>query len=96
MIPLVVNTPEPMVKVRVMTPKDYSPQTLKTLHTIGVLHVEESQELNPIDKEAIEQERKRVNDLLASINDVLTYVPKGERLSLGEDLEVIYLSLIHI
>jgi V/A-type H+-transporting ATPase subunit I len=90
MVPLIVNTPDPMVKVRVMTPKDRSTETLKTLHSAGVLHVEESEELKPVDKEAIEQERKKVGELLTSINDVLAYVPKGERVSLGEDVEVIY------
>jgi len=90
MVPLVVNTPDPMVRIRVMTPKDYSTQTLKTLHTIGALHVEESEELQPVDKEAIEREGKKVSELLTSINDVLAYVPKGERVSLGENLEVIY------
>jgi V/A-type H+-transporting ATPase subunit I len=90
MVPLVVNTPDPMVRIRVMTPKDYSTQTLKTLHTIGALHVEESEELKPVDKEAIEQERKKINELLTSINDILAFAPKGERVSLGEDLQVIY------
>lgn len=90
MIPLIVNTPDPMVKVRVMTAKDYSTKTLKTLHSAGVLHVEESKELKPIDKEAIERERRKIGELLTSINDVLAYVPKGERVSLGEDVEVIY------
>jgi V/A-type H+-transporting ATPase subunit I len=87
---LIVNTPDPMVKVRVMTPKDYSTETLKTLHRAGVLHAEESEELRPVDKEAIEGERRQVGELLTSINDVLDYVPKGERVSLGEDVEVIY------
>jgi V/A-type H+/Na+-transporting ATPase subunit I len=90
MIPLIVNTPDPMIKVRVVTPKDYSTQTLKALHSAGVLHVEESEELKPVDKEAIEQERRKVNELLTCINDVLAYLPKGERVSLGEDVEVIY------
>jgi len=90
MIPLIVNTPDPMVKVRVMTPKDYSTQTLKTLHSAGVLHIEESEELKPVDKEAIERERKQIGELLTSINDALAYIPKGERVSLGEDMEVIY------
>jgi len=90
MIPLIVNTPDPMVKVRVMAPKDYSTQTLKTLHTAGVLHVEESEELKPVDKEAIELERKKIGELLTSINDALAYIPKGERVSLGEDVEVMY------
>ncbi len=87
---LIVNRPDPMVKVRVMTPKDYSTETLKTLHRAGVLHVEESEELKPVDKEAIEQERREVGELLTGINDVLAYVPKGERVLLGEDVEVIY------
>jgi len=90
LIPLIVNTPDPMVRVRVMTPKDYSTKTLKALHTAGVLHVEQSEELKPVDKEAIERERRKVSELLTSINDVLAYVPAGERVSLGEDLEVIY------
>jgi V/A-type H+-transporting ATPase subunit I len=90
MIPLIVNTPDPMAKVRVVTTKDYSTETLKTLHAAGVLHVEESEELKPVDKEAIEQERKEIGELLTSINDVLAYIPKGERLSLQQEVEVIY------
>jgi len=90
MAPLIVNTSDPMAKVRVVTTKDYSTKTLKTLHAVGVLHVEESEELKPIDKEAIEQERREVGELLTSINDVLAYVPKGERVLIEEDVEVIY------
>ena len=90
MVPLIVNTSDPMAKVRVVTTKDYSTRTLKTLHTVGVLHVEESEELKPIDKEAIEGERREIGELLTSINDILTYIPKGERVSLKEDVEVIY------
>jgi len=90
MIPVIVNTPDPMVKVRVMTTKDDSTKTIKTLHTAGVLHVEESEELKPVDKEAIEGERRKIGELLTSINDVLAYIPQGERVSLGEDVEVTY------
>jgi len=90
MIPLIVNTPDPMAKVRVVTTKDYTTKTLKTLHTTGVLHVEESEELKPVDKEAIEEERRKIGELLTSINDILAYIPKGERVSLKEDVEVIY------
>jgi V/A-type H+/Na+-transporting ATPase subunit I len=89
-IPLIVNTPDPMVKVRVMTTKDLSVQALKTLHRAGVLHVEESEELKPVDREVIEREKRKIGELLACINDVLAYVPKGERVSLGEDVAVIY------
>jgi len=90
MIPLIVNTSDPMAKVRVVTTKDYSTKTLKTLHTVGVLHVEESEELEPVDKEAIEGERRKIDELLTSINDILAYIPKGEGVSLKEDVEVIY------
>jgi V/A-type H+-transporting ATPase subunit I len=90
MIPLIVNTSDPMAKVRVVTTKDYSTKTLKTLHTVGVLHVEESEELKPIDKETIEGERREIGELLTSINDILAYIPKGERVSLKEGVEVIY------
>ena len=90
MIPVVVNTPDPMAKVRVMTTRDRSTEALKTLHRAGVLHVEESEELRPIDKEAIESERKKVSQLLNSINEVLAYLPKAEKVSLGEDVEVVY------
>jgi len=76
MMPLLVNTPDPMVKVRVVTTKEQSTETLKTLHSAGVLHVEESQELKPADKEAIERERRRVSELLTDIKDVLAYIPK--------------------
>ncbi len=87
---VIVNTPDPMIKVRVMTTKDYSTETLRTLQTAGVLHVEESQELKPVDKQALEEERRTVGELLTSINDVLAYLPKGEKLLLGEDVEVTY------
>jgi V/A-type H+-transporting ATPase subunit I len=90
MIPLIVNTADPMAKVRVVTTKDYSTKTLKTLHAAGVLHVEESEELKPVDKEAIERERREISELLTNINDILAYMPKGERVSLSEDVEVIY------
>ena len=87
---VIVNTPDPMMKVRVMTTKDHSTETLRTLQNAGVLHVEESQELKPLDKQALEEERRTVGELLSSINDVLAYLPKGESVSLGEDVEVTY------
>jgi len=90
MMPLILNTPDPMVKVRVMTAKDYSNKALKILHRAGVLHVEESEELKPVDREAIERESSQVAELLADIDNALAYIPKGERILLEEDIEVIY------
>ena len=90
MIPLIVNNPEPMVKVRVMTVKDYSEKTTKTLHRIGVLQIEEGKELKPADKTAIELEHREVSELLTFVDDVLSYTPPEARVSLEEDVEVIY------
>lgn len=90
MMPLILNTPDPMVKLRVMTTRDRSDETLKTLHRAGVLHVEESEELTAVDREAIESERGQVAELLTAIKDVLDYMPEGERITLEEDVEVIY------
>jgi len=90
MIPLILNNPESMLKVRVMTMKDYSEKTLKTLHRIGVLHIEEGKELKPVDRAAIELEHREVSELLTFVDDVLSYIPQEERVFLEEDVEVIY------
>ncbi|MEA3442961.1 MAG: V-type ATPase 116kDa subunit family protein [Chloroflexota bacterium] len=90
MMPLIVNTPDPMLKARVITVKDYSDKALKTLHKVGVLHVEESKELKPVDRDAIEYERGLIVELLTDLDDILVYIPKGEKVFLGEDVEVIY------
>lgn len=90
MKPVVVNTPEPMVRVRVMTVKDYAEKTLKTLHRIGVLHVEESGELKPVDRSAIERDRKEAEELLACVDEVLSYIPEAGEASLAGDVTVIY------
>ncbi|MFC2070651.1 V-type ATP synthase subunit I [Chloroflexota bacterium] len=90
MIPLLVNTPEPMVKLRVVTVKDNSEQTLKVLHRFGVLHIEESSELEPVDKAALDEERREVSELLTFVDKVLGYLPQKEPVTLDEDVEVIY------
>lgn len=90
MIPLMLNTPETMLKISVITIKDYSEKALKALHGIGVLHVEQSKELKPVDRAAIEHARGEVSRLLNSVDNVLGYLPNEERVSLGEDTEVVY------
>ena len=90
MIPLFLSNPESMVKVRVITARDDSEKTLKTLHKIGALHIEESKELRPIDRVAIEHERDEVSELLTFVNNVLVHIPQKEQISLDEDIEVIY------
>jgi len=87
--PIFLNTPDPMVKTRIVTTKDNSTKALKTLHSIGALHIEEGEELKPIDQEAIGNERVQVAELLATINNILTYMPE-EKIRLEKDVEVIY------
>jgi len=90
MIPLVVNTPEAMVKLRVVVVTDESEKTFKALHRIGVLHVEQSEELTPVDREAIEKERAEVSELLTYADNILSYLPKEQKVSLSEGTDVIY------
>ncbi len=87
---LFVNTPDDMTRVRVLTTKDRSTQTLKTLHAAGVLHVEKSDGLKPVAREAIEREKKEVNELLTALDSALAYIPQEEHVALAEDVEVIY------
>lgn len=90
MTPIFVNAPDDMAKVRVLTTKDRSTQTLKTLHAAGVLHVEKSDELKPVDREAVERDRGEVNDLLTALDSALAYIPKEGHVALAKDVEVIY------
>ena len=90
MRPLILNSPESMVKVRVITLKDYSEPTFKTLHKLGVLHIEESKELPPIDKAAVERQQKEAGQLLTIVGNMLGYISEKQQVSVGEDAEVIY------
>jgi len=90
MRPLILNSPESMVKVRVITLKDYSEPTFKTLHKLGVLHIEESKELPPIDKAAVERQQKEAGQLLTIVGNMLGYISQKQQVSIGEDAEVLY------
>jgi V/A-type H+-transporting ATPase subunit I len=90
MIPVVVNSAEPMLKLRVITVRDNAEQAIKSLHRIGVLHVEASEELQPVDRTALEDERREVSELLNFVDKVLGYLPQKETVTLDEDIEVIY------
>jgi len=90
MIPLVLNAPESMLKIRVITMRDYSESALKALHGVGVLHVEQSEELKPLDRTAIEHEQAEVDKLLTCVDSALGNLPKEEKISLAEDTEVVY------
>jgi V/A-type H+/Na+-transporting ATPase subunit I len=86
----IVNTPERMRLMRVVTSKDRTAEALKVLQKAGVLHAEESSELKPVDREAIEKERRQVSELLSAIEDVLKYVPADQLVRLRQDVDVYY------
>lgn len=90
MKPLIINHPEPMAKVRIITLKDSAEKTLKTLHKIGVMQVEEAKEFKPVDKEAIESATKEVGELLSFVTTVLSYIPDEKKTIKGGNFEVIY------
>jgi len=90
MKPVILNVPESMTRVRVVTLRDYSEPILKALHRVGVLHVEEGRELAPVDRVAIETQQKEVSELRAFVSDMLSYIAEKEQVELGEDVEVIY------
>ncbi len=51
MIPIVVNSPESMLKLKILAVKDDREKALKSLQKVGVLHIEDTQELTPVDKD---------------------------------------------
>lgn len=87
MMSLFINTPEPMAKLSVIAIKDFSEKTLKRLQEIGVLHVEEAKELEPVDKAAIERDMNRVRKALTSIHDILTHLAGKRTVFLPEDIK---------
>jgi V/A-type H+-transporting ATPase subunit I len=88
MTPIFLNTPEPMVKTRVITLKDSSEKILERMQEIGVLHVEVAKELDPIDKAAIESRRNDVEKTLVLIDDILKFLPGERTLFLPEGVRV--------
>ncbi|MFW6102734.1 MAG: V-type ATP synthase subunit I [Chloroflexota bacterium] len=84
----IVNSPETMVRMRVVTSRDRTSQALNVLQRAGVLHAEESTELQPVDREAIEKERRRVSELLTNIQDALNYVSLDEMVKIHQDADV--------
>jgi V/A-type H+/Na+-transporting ATPase subunit I len=84
----VVNTPEPMWRVRVLTATDLAASALTALQRAGVLHPEQGSALEAIDRGAIDRDRGAVNALLSDIEDVLAYAPPDKVLRISRDMEV--------
>ena len=79
MTSLFLTTPEPMYRVRMVTMKDLREKALKSLQRTGVLHVEVSEELSPVDTAFLEQHKNEVSELLTLINDVLAIFILAQR-----------------
>ena len=90
MIPILINTSEPMVKVRVVTVKDYSSRTLSLLQNLGVLHVEEATELNPVDRAAIDNRRNDVRKALSVCESILGNLTGERTIRLPEATDRLY------
>lgn len=86
-MPLIVNLPEPMFKLKVVTVKDSFEQALSVLQETGVLHIEEAKELSPVEREAVEERRAQVRRALTAVQDVLASLP-GEREVFVEDVSL--------
>ena len=84
MAPILLNTSEPMFKVRVVTVKDQSESILKKLQALGVLHVEEASELSPIDREKIEGQKNRVRKALNNIEEIIAKLSEPHTVSIVE------------
>ncbi len=87
MVPIFINTPEEMVKLRIITLRDLSEEALSHLQEIGLLHIEEAEEPEQADKATIERDKNRVNTALSSINDILNCLREEREVLLPEDIK---------
>ena len=71
MVPIFINYPEEMLRVRVAALKDSSSAALADLQKLGVLHVEEAKELSPPEVEEITSRKQRARKAVQEINDIL-------------------------
>ncbi len=87
---ILISSPERMSRVRVVALKDDAPEALKSLQQLGVLHAQSTTELRPVDRAALEAGQAEVRGLLALVEGLLSYAPKGATVALGPDVEVIF------
>ena len=76
-----------MLKIRVVTAKDSSAETLERLQEMGVLHIEEPRELDLTDRTAIDEKRNLIRKISANINDILSHVKGEHKVLIPEDAE---------
>jgi V/A-type H+/Na+-transporting ATPase subunit I len=85
---LLLSTPEPMCRLRLLTPKDHAARTLTALQRVGVLHPEQGTGLQEVDRAAIARDWSTVTALLRDIEDALACMPQEEVLRIDRDVEV--------
>jgi len=78
MIPLIMNSPEFMYKVRLASLKDDISDTLTDLQSAGMLHVEPAGELSSGEQDAIRVQREQISLAISKIQDILSAL-RGER-----------------
>ncbi|HPR51081.1 MAG TPA: V-type ATPase 116kDa subunit family protein [Deltaproteobacteria bacterium] len=78
MIPMLINFPEPMYKMRLASLKDDTETTLMDLQTSGMLHVEPAGKLSSQEQDTIRVLREQVSLALSRIQDILSAL-RGER-----------------
>ncbi len=71
MVPIFINYPEEMLRVRVAALKESSSTALADLQRLGVLHVEEAKELSPPEVEEITSRKQRTRRAVQEINEIL-------------------------
>lgn len=71
MVPILINYPEKMLRVRVAAMKDASSSALTDLQELGVLHVEEAKELSPPEMAGITSRKQLVGKSVHEINEIL-------------------------
>ena len=71
MVPILINYPEEMLRVRIAALKDSSSAALADLQKMGVLHVEEAKELSPPEVEEIASRKQRTRKAIQEIDEIL-------------------------
>ena len=71
MVPILINYPEDMLRVRVAAMKDTSSQALADLQELGVLHVEEAGEFSPPEVAGIVSRKQLTRKAVYEINGML-------------------------
>ncbi|MBN2297100.1 MAG: hypothetical protein JXM72_00820 [Deltaproteobacteria bacterium] len=86
MIPLIINSPESMYKVRLASLRDDISDTLIDLQSAGMLQVEPAGELTEEEKESIIHRKEQSSAALLRIQDILSGLTSAREVYLPETL----------